>query len=84
MRYSLQDQLDKLIKIAEEDLSKEDTDKEDCHCEDDDEECDCHSEDKPELEGGEAKALSMLAETLRSKEASDVTYTDLLNYIRGL
>ncbi len=87
MRYSLKDQLDSLLKLAEEDLIGEG--KSDCGCPSE-EECDCdHSdsdeETKPELDGDEAKALSMLAEALRSKEASaEVSYTDLIDYLRGL
>ena len=84
-KVSLSSQLDVLIKLAEEDLldskdSKEES-SHDCDCENKDE-CDC-DEAKPELEGKEAQALSMLAKALRSKEAS-VTYDDLLDYLRGM
>jgi hypothetical protein len=77
-RISLSSQLDVLMKLAEEEMldSKDDS----CSCDDSGD-----SNDKPELEGKEAKALSMLAEALRSKEASaSVTYSDLMEYLRGL
>jgi hypothetical protein len=77
-KISLSSQLDVLMKLAEEELLEgKDSG---CSCEDS---CDCNN--KPELEGKEAKALSMLAEALRSKEASAaITYSDLMEYLRGL
>jgi hypothetical protein len=69
---SLSSQLDVLMKLAEEEMLEG-------------KDSDCSCEDKPELEGKEAKALSMLAEALRSKEAAAaVTYSDLMEYLRGL
>ena len=80
-KLSFQEELDRLIKVSEEELMSDDKDDSE---EEEDDECDDSTEDAESPE--ESKKLSSLSKTLRKMASleSEVTYDDLYHYVRSL
>lgn len=79
-KLSFQEELDRLIKVSEEELMSDDASEEDSS--DDESEDSTEDADSPE----ESKKLSSLSRSLRKMASleSEVTYNDLYNYVRSL